>query len=205
MRSINKYLNAISTNTVFFVVNSVFFLTITPIAVKVMGDELYGSWAILSAIVAFSQIGSFGIGSVVTKFSAPSTNEKTLLDVNAIITSAFLIILPLTILTVAILISLRDIIVNSINVNSVFHKQFYDAFLVMVLSIFPTGLLVLSISEPISPNPRFSLKYSRLDRFYCYFPIYKKSLLDVIMVFLHPSCNVYYLCFVFSEEASFCY
>ena len=40
----------------------------------------------------------------------------------------------------AILISLRDIIVNSINVNSVFHKQFYDAFLVMVLSIFPLFL-----------------------------------------------------------------
>jgi len=57
----NKYLQAISANYIFFGINSIFFLIITPIAIRIMGDELYGLWTILIAILLLSNVGSLGM------------------------------------------------------------------------------------------------------------------------------------------------
>ena len=47
----NKYLRAISSNLIFFTINAVFFLVITPVLIRVMGEEFYGLWTILMALM----------------------------------------------------------------------------------------------------------------------------------------------------------
>ena len=68
----NKYLGAVFSNVVFFIINSIFFLVITPISIHLMGYEFFGLWSILNAILLLSNIGSLGIDAIVNKFAAES-------------------------------------------------------------------------------------------------------------------------------------
>lgn len=131
----NKYLKAVSHNFVFFFLSTISYLLLTPLAIRVMGDEFFGLWAILFAIAQFANLGTLGIGSVVNKFA--SEGECTNSDANVIISSALLIILPMAFLTMLALFILKDLFVSSINPSLVYIKQFNTAILVAIFSLLP--------------------------------------------------------------------
>jgi O-antigen/teichoic acid export membrane protein len=57
-------------NLWFFGMHSVLFLVFTPWLLKVLGEELYGFWSILAAIVGFASLGNFSLGSALVKYVA---------------------------------------------------------------------------------------------------------------------------------------
>lgn len=40
----NKYLKAVTANEFFFLLNTIAFLVLTPLAIRFMGEEFYGVW-----------------------------------------------------------------------------------------------------------------------------------------------------------------
>ena len=109
---LNRYIRAISANYVFWVVNTLFFLIITPIAIKVMGPEFYGLWAILNAILIFSSVGTLGMGMVVNKFGAEEGENS--LNRDAIFSTGVAIMLPMATLIAGIILIFRNWISNQL-------------------------------------------------------------------------------------------
>lgn len=133
----NKYLKAVSTNFIFFFLSTITFLIITPIAIHVMGEEFYGLWSTLSAVMVFSTIGTMGINSIVNKFSAEkdiSGNE------NKIISTGWLIITPMALITLVLLLLLRDPVVSNIATSEANREQFRTAMSICTLGILPLFL-----------------------------------------------------------------
>jgi hypothetical protein len=80
----NKYFRAISTNVIYFLVNTVFFLAITPISIHIMGAEFFGLWSILNAIIFLTGVGTLGIGATWGKIPELYTqfNETLVTDLS---------------------------------------------------------------------------------------------------------------------------
>jgi len=131
----NKYLKAISYNLFFFVINALAFIILTPLAIRIMGDEFYGLWTIIFAIMQFTNIGTLGIGSVVNKFASEHENQD--LNIGNIISSALLIILPMAILTAIILLVAKNIIIDHINIPNTYSEQFNQALTVCSICVIP--------------------------------------------------------------------
>lgn len=134
----SKYLKAISYNLIFFVINTLAFLILTPLAIRIMGDEFYGLWIIIFAIMQFTNIGSLGIGSIVNKFAAEEDKQGH--AAGNIISSAIIITLPMAILIAIILIVTKNIIVEHINLPIAYAEQFNQALTISAISILPQFL-----------------------------------------------------------------
>ena len=132
----NKYLRAVSTNFIFFAMNVIFFLTVTPIAIRVMGEEFYGLWVVLSAFMLLSNIGNLGIDAIVMKFSseAPAQRQDQIRP-NQIMTAGYFIVIAMWIITAAFLLLTRNLIANHINTSLELRGQFYQAILWITASI----------------------------------------------------------------------
>jgi O-antigen/teichoic acid export membrane protein len=131
----NKYLRAISLNYIFFIISTVFFLIITSLAIRIMGEEMFGLWSILNAILLFSGIGMLGMGSIVNKFGS-EVGEKAL-SVNSILTAATIILLPMAGLIAAFLILTRRWISSQIGIAPSDQEQFSTAMIFTAISVFP--------------------------------------------------------------------
>lgn len=138
----NKYLRAISDNFIFFVLSAIFFLAVVPIAIKTMGEEIYGLWVVLSALMLFSNVGNLGIDAIVVKFSAEAhvSGDDARIQANRIMTAGYLIVFFMSIITIAFLLIARNLIVHNININTELRYQFQQAILWIVASIFPQFL-----------------------------------------------------------------
>lgn len=137
----NRYLNAVSTNFIFFSINIIFFLVVTPLSIKVMGEEFYGLWVVLSALMLLTNIGNLGIDAIVMKFSAEiPTQGNPELQFNRIMTTGYFIVFITSILTAALLLLARNPIVNNIHTSMELGKQFHQAILWIAASIFPQFL-----------------------------------------------------------------
>jgi O-antigen/teichoic acid export membrane protein len=137
----NKYLRAVSNNFVFFVLNTIFFLAITPVAMRIMGEEFYGLWAVLSALMLFSNIGNMGIGSIVMKFSsetAPRGDGQP--PSNRIMTAGYLIVFVMSVVMAVLMMLTRGFISDNIHVNAELKVQFQQAVVWITVSIFPQFL-----------------------------------------------------------------
>lgn len=134
----NKYLKAISYNLIFFVINALAFIILTPLAIRTMGDEFYGLWIIIFAIMQFTNIGTLGIGSVVNKFA--SEDDSPDFDVGNIISSALTIIMPMAILTAIVLLIAKNIIIGYLNISTTYAEQFKLAITVCSISVIPQYL-----------------------------------------------------------------
>jgi O-antigen/teichoic acid export membrane protein len=66
----NKYLKAVSFNFTFFILSTMAYLILTPLAIHIMGNEFFGLWSIIFAIAQLTNIGTLGIGSIVNKFAS---------------------------------------------------------------------------------------------------------------------------------------
>jgi len=135
---VNKYYLAIFSNVLFLGINTVFFLVITPIAIRVMGEELYGLWAILNAIFLFSSIGTLGMSNVVNKFA--SEQGEFSIDPAAINTTGILVLVPMAVLVAGILILSRSWISSQIETSAVYRMQFEHAILITAFSLLPQFL-----------------------------------------------------------------
>jgi O-antigen/teichoic acid export membrane protein len=134
----SKYLKAISYNLIFFVINALAFIILTPLAIRIMGGEFYGLWTIIFAIMQFTNIGTLGIGSIVNKFAAEQDNPD--FDIGNIISSALIIILPMAILTASILFVGKNIITSYLNLSITYTEQFNQALTICSISIIPQYL-----------------------------------------------------------------
>lgn len=130
----NKYLKAVSTNLFFFILSTVVFLIITPIAIHVMGEEFYGLWSILSAIMVFSTVGTMGINAIITKFASEKNPDN---EESKILFSGVVVIIPMALITILILYLIRDIIISNIATSQVNKLAFRSAMGICILGILP--------------------------------------------------------------------
>lgn len=134
----NKYLRAISSNLIFFTINSVFFLVITPVLIRVMGEEFYGLWMILMALMLFSNIGTLGINTIVMKFSSEAINDKKKnIFYNQVVTTGYILVLAMATLMAIMLLVSKNIIVERLDTTVVYKMQFKRAIDWIILGLFP--------------------------------------------------------------------
>jgi O-antigen/teichoic acid export membrane protein len=139
--AMNKYLRAISTNFIFFAISAVFFVLVTPLAIHTMGEEFYGLWVILSAIMLFANIGNLGIDAIVMKFSAEAHGlDEIQVQSNRVITAGYLISFIMAMITGTLIFLTRNIIVNNININTELKGQFLQAILWIAAGMLPQFL-----------------------------------------------------------------
>jgi O-antigen/teichoic acid export membrane protein len=134
----NKYFRAISHNYIFLAISTLAFLILTPIAIRVMGEEMYGLWSMLNAILLFSGIGVLGMGTVVNKFASEGGEQA--LQINSILSAATIILLPMSGLVALILFLGRGWIASQFGLAPGYQQQFSVAMIFTALSIFPQFL-----------------------------------------------------------------
>ena len=136
----SKYLKAILVNLVFFLISSISFLILTPIAIHLMGDEFFGIWSVLNAIILFSTIGTLGISSIVNKFSAEISPDGPNNSDTSILISGFVIILPMATITMVILLLTRSLISANLSMAPLLEEQFRTALIICSIGIIPQFL-----------------------------------------------------------------
>lgn len=137
----NKYLRAVSDNFIFFAIHAVFFLAITPVAMRIMGEEFYGLWAVLSAVMLFSNVGNLGIGAIMMKFAsetAPRNEVQT--RPHRTMTAGYLIVFAMSIIMVVLILLAREPISENIHMSAELRGQFLQALGWIAASIFPQFL-----------------------------------------------------------------
>jgi O-antigen/teichoic acid export membrane protein len=137
----NKYLRAVSTNFVFFFISTIFFLVATPIAIKVMGAEFYGLWAILTALMMFSNLGAAGIDTIVMKFSSEAIAEGEIVDqYDRLMTAGYCIVLAMAVLAAVSLLLARNFIAENLHAGPEYTAQFRVAIVWVAAGLFPQFL-----------------------------------------------------------------
>lgn len=134
----NKYLRAVLFNNIFFVLNTIFYLVITAIALRVMGEEFFGLWTVMNAILLFSNVGAFGLGVVVNKFVSEA-GEKALSQESVFSAGVFLVF-PIAIVGAIGIILLRSWITNQLGMSAIWKDQFNIALIFTAASIIPQSL-----------------------------------------------------------------
>lgn len=135
----DKYIKAVSYNFAYFLVSSLAYLVLTPIAIHVMGGEFYGLWMILFAVGQLSVIGTLGIESIVNKF-ASEVNEEQDSGAN-ILSSATTIVFSMALIVAVALFALRNPLAESINPSPEYQQQFKDGLAIYALVIIPQFLI----------------------------------------------------------------
>lgn len=138
----NKYIKAIFYNLIFFTISTLAFLILTPLAIRIMGDEFYGLWSILNAILVFSRIGNLGIGVVVIKFASEKSGANA--GANAIITAGALIAIPMAMVSCGILILTRGWIIPRIAMPQALQEEFNQSIVIASLCLFPQYLSLVA-------------------------------------------------------------
>jgi O-antigen/teichoic acid export membrane protein len=136
----NKYLKAISTNLFFFFISTIAFLLLTPMAIRLMGEEFYGLWSVLNAVIIFSTIGTLGISSIVNKFAAEDASNGDAKSIHTILDSGFILVSIMALLTAVILVLICDLIASNLSITSLVRQQYKTAMLISIVGIFPLFL-----------------------------------------------------------------
>lgn len=131
----SKYIKAVRANFVTWGVSTLFFLIVTPIAIKVMGAELYGLWAIINAILLLSSVGTLGMSQVVSKFGAEKGERALQSDV--VITVGFILMIAMAALVGGLILSIRGWLSEHIVREPSLQTQMKTALSFTALSLFP--------------------------------------------------------------------
>ncbi len=134
----NRYLSAISYNLAFFLLSSLSFLVLTPLAIHIMGEEFFGLWTLLFAIAQFTNIGSLGISQIVNKLSSEKEFADT--ETSHILSSALVVIIPMAIISTGILCLIVPTLVRSLNPSSEYILPLRDALYIGAAGILPAFL-----------------------------------------------------------------
>jgi O-antigen/teichoic acid export membrane protein len=135
----NKYLTAVSANILFFAINTLFFILITPVSIFVMGNAFFGIWSILYSLVLMSSFGTLGIEAIVTKIAAetpdPSSSDRK--HLGAIFTGGLIIILITSALIAFIIVLTRGLIAERLATSGFASEELNLALLFIAVSIIP--------------------------------------------------------------------
>jgi len=138
----NKYFRAISANLFYFIINTLFFLVITPVSIRVMGPEFFGLWSILNALVILSNIGTLGISSIVNKFASEAhadINSIRAYNSDVILAGLSIVMLMAGIAALSLALA-RNFIARHLDITPVLQAQFGTALLFVAAGIFPQFL-----------------------------------------------------------------
>lgn len=106
-----------------------------------MGEEFYGLWVVLSALMLFSNIGNLGISAIVVKFSSEApTQDGVQMQSNRVMTAGYFIVFAMSLITAVILLLARNLIADNINTSVELREQLRQAVLWIAASIFPQFL-----------------------------------------------------------------
>jgi O-antigen/teichoic acid export membrane protein len=133
-----KYIKAILANYLLYILNTLCFLVLTPLAIHVMGEEYYGLFSILNAVLLFSSVGNLGISSVITKFIAAEDKDSAKND--SIVTTGFLVLIPMGLISTIIIILIRGWLALKITSGPLLQKELSWALLFTGLSLLPQFL-----------------------------------------------------------------
>ncbi len=146
----NKYLKAVSFNFLYLITSTVAFLILTPLAIRVMGEEFYGLFVILSSIMLFSNIGNLGIGTIVNKFAAEATGEDKAAYYGSIFSAGFLMVAPMALLTMIVLWAVSGAVARSNDVAPLLEENFRTAIRVCSFGILPQYLTKIPLGFLLS-------------------------------------------------------
>jgi O-antigen/teichoic acid export membrane protein len=137
----NKFSRAVSANMFFFVANTMFFLIFTPLSIRVMGDEVYGLWTIMQALLLFSGVGAMGITTIVTKFTSEEVDSETAqVYYSRVITGGFIIVLLIALFIASMLMISRSLLIDNLNLSIGNRTPFWYSIFWIAISIFPQFL-----------------------------------------------------------------
>ena len=148
-----KYSRFVSTNILFWGINTIVFVLITPLAMHVMGQVFYGLWVVLlSILLVISNIGTLGMLHVTNKFASqlPKNGLAHNEHLGSVLSSGIIILLPASLLATSILLLTRPTIITLIKIPSNSGRsEFYRALtwgaialVPIFLSRVPAGLLL---------------------------------------------------------------
>lgn len=137
----NRYLRAVSDNFISFAMSVVFFLAITPLAIRVMGGEFYGLWVVMNALMLFSNVGNLGIGAIVMKFSSETPSEgDPSAQFNRIMSAGYVIVLAMSVVTALLLLLAGDVISHRLDTSLELEEQFRHSMGWIAAAVFPQFL-----------------------------------------------------------------
>lgn len=91
--SFRRLAGASVANVVYFIVNGLVFLVLTPWMLSIWGKDGYGIWTIMLAILGFAGIANFGMAASTIKFTAQYSAEESSDKLSAVVTFSFLLML----------------------------------------------------------------------------------------------------------------
>ncbi len=68
--SVRRMAGASLTNLTYLAIQSLLFLLLTPWALRILGDELFGLWTIMLAVIGFAGLANLGANSAVVKYTS---------------------------------------------------------------------------------------------------------------------------------------
>lgn len=150
-------------NFIYFFLNSVFYIVITALALRLMGEDFFGLWSIINSILVFSGIGSLGMAVVIKKFAAEKNEPGENMDAK-IISSGILILVPMAVIAGLVLIASRGWITMNMDVPELMREDFRDALVLVGLCLFPQflsriphGYLLAQLKNGLSNFLEFAL------------------------------------------------
>jgi O-antigen/teichoic acid export membrane protein len=129
-------------NLFFFCIQSLLFLVFTPWLLKVLGEELYGFWSILIALVGFASLGNFSFGSALVKYVAEfNVSENSRDSLSAAILFGFVSLLLLGVFVAIIVFTLSGWIVNRFATVTISLTDLTIAIRLAAISIVPLFII----------------------------------------------------------------
>ena len=131
----------VSTNLMGMFIQMAIAFTLSPFLVHTLGDERYGIWTIAVAFTGYMSLLDIGLSSAVSRYVSKYSSQQAELDVNSIISTAFVMLFLLGLTIVLVSPFMADFIVSAIkfdeSLNNVVH------FLIIIVS-FDIGIFIVS-------------------------------------------------------------
>lgn len=98
-------------------------------------------WAVIMALMFFSNVGNLGISAIVIKFSSETFQEKDIRQrINQVMTGGYAIVFLMSLTTFLILLATRKLIAGSLDASTTLREQFQQALFWIALGVFPQFL-----------------------------------------------------------------
>lgn len=109
---INKYYNTqfkknIIRSSFVFCINTFFIFLAYPVYIHYLGINLFAVWSLLAIIISFAELGNFGIGNAIVKYTSAEFSVGNINKVEAYLSNSFYIIIVPFLIILPILIILK--------------------------------------------------------------------------------------------------
>ena len=135
----NKYFIAIIANLTTFSLNTIFFLIIIPLSIRIMEKELFGLWSIVYSIMLLSNVGTAGIGSIINKFASESHHNVQEYQ-QKIISNGMVIAVVFSGFTAILIFLFSGVVAEHLKINTIAQQRFKIALYWVAISTLPQFL-----------------------------------------------------------------